>query len=101
VSPTRLPSSSIPGLRTIEITSESEQELQRFFEANPPNEAHEEIHGELPLGWSFTRKWLVGYVKCRRFLGGISERRHRSARSECLAHRPLHRCNFTAWNRRR
>lgn len=71
---TKLPSSSIPGLRTIEITSEHEQELQRFFEANPqyfrsvngesagPDEAHEEIHGELPLGWSFTKKWLVGYV---------------------------------------
>lgn len=74
VSPTRLPCSSIPGLRTIEITSENEKELQRFFEANPqyflsvngefagPNEAHEEIHGELPSGWSFTKKWLVGYV---------------------------------------
>ena len=48
--------------------------MQRFFEANPqyfrsvngesagPDEAHEEIHGELPLGWSFTKKWLVGYV---------------------------------------
>jgi GNAT superfamily N-acetyltransferase len=48
--------------------------LQRFFDANPayfvaiqgepagPNEAHEEIHGELPAGWSFTRKWVIGYV---------------------------------------
>ena len=74
MSPARLPSSSIPGLHTIEITSEHEQELQRFFEANPqyflsvngesagPNEAHEEIHGELPSGWSFTKKWPVGYV---------------------------------------
>ena len=48
--------------------------LQRFFDANPQyffavhgeparaNEAHEEIHGGLPPGWRFTKKWLVGYV---------------------------------------
>ena len=68
-----LPRSPIPGLRTIEITSVDEPTLQRFFEANPhyfvavqgepaaANEAHEEIHGELPPGWSYTKKWLVGY----------------------------------------
>jgi GNAT superfamily N-acetyltransferase len=26
------------------------------------NEAHEEIHGELPPGWSFTKKCVVGYI---------------------------------------
>lgn len=69
-----LPSASLPGLRTIEITSEYEQQLQRFFNANPqyflsvngesarPNEAREEIDSELPSGWSFTKKWLVGYM---------------------------------------
>ena len=69
-----LPRSPIPGLRTIEITSADEPALQRFFEANPQyflavqgepaaaNEAHEEIHGELPPGWSYTKKWLVGYI---------------------------------------
>jgi hypothetical protein len=74
MSPTKLPSSPIAALRTIELTSIEEPMLQRFFEANPqyflavngepahPNEAHEEIHGELPSGWSFTKKWLVGYV---------------------------------------
>jgi GNAT superfamily N-acetyltransferase len=58
----------------IEITAEEEPRLQAFFVASPeyflavngepagPNEAHEEIHGELPDGWSFTKKWLVGYV---------------------------------------
>jgi GNAT superfamily N-acetyltransferase len=72
--PTKLPSSPIAILRTIELTSNEEPMLQRFFEANPqyflavngepagPNEAHEEIHGELPPGWSFTKKWLIGYV---------------------------------------
>ena len=71
---TALPASPIAGLRTIEITAAHAPELQRFFEANPeyflavngepagPNEAHEEIHGELPAGWRFTKKWLVGYM---------------------------------------
>ncbi|NRF72117.1 GNAT family N-acetyltransferase [Aquincola sp. S2] len=69
-----LPSSSIPGLRAIELTPDRESDLQRFFEANPayflavngqpasPNEAHEEIHGQVPTGWSFTKKWLIGYL---------------------------------------
>ena len=46
--------------------------LQRFFDANPDyflavngeiagaDEAHEEVHGSLPAGWPFTRKWVVG-----------------------------------------
>lgn len=71
---TTLPSSPLPGLHTIELTAEREPELQRFFEANPlyflavtgeparPGEAHEEIHSELPPGFSFTKKWLVGFV---------------------------------------
>ena len=72
--PTELPPSPIVGLRTVELTPEHEPELQRFFEANPeyfvavngepagPDAAHEEIHGELPQGWSHTKKWLVGYL---------------------------------------
>ena len=71
---TELPPSPLPTLRTVEITSELESELQHFFDANPeyfeavlgepagPNEAHEEIHGEPPAGWNFTKKWLIGYV---------------------------------------
>jgi RimJ/RimL family protein N-acetyltransferase len=47
--------------------------LQRFFEDNPeyflavsgqppePNEAHEEVHGAPPQGWTYTRKWLIGF----------------------------------------
>jgi len=69
-----LPSSPVSALRAIELTPEEEPLLQRFFEENPeyfiaahgeragPNEAREEIHGELPAGWSFTRKYLVGYT---------------------------------------
>ncbi len=68
-----IPPSPIASLRTVALTAEHESVLQRFFDANPqyflavhgepagPNKAHEEIHGELPAGWNFTTKWLVGY----------------------------------------
>jgi GNAT superfamily N-acetyltransferase len=81
---TKLPSSPIAALRTIELTSNEEPMLQRFFEANPqyflavngepahPNEAHEEIHGELPPGWSFTKKWLIGYVDAQNNLSAMA-----------------------------
>jgi GNAT superfamily N-acetyltransferase len=58
----------------MELTGSSESLLQRFFDANPlyflsvngepaqPGEAHEEIHGALPAGWPYTKKWVVGYV---------------------------------------
>ena len=70
----QLPPSPIPTLRTIELAPDDEPLLQRFFEENPeyfvaayggppgPHEAHEAIHDELPAGWSFSKKWLVGYV---------------------------------------
>ena len=69
-----LPPLPVPGVRTIELVAGCEPLLQRFFDANPdyfvivngepaaPNEAHEEIHGELPAGWSFSKRWLIGYV---------------------------------------
>lgn len=69
-----LPPSPLCGLRTIELGSGDEPTLQRFFEANPQyflavqgepaaaGEAHEEIHGGLPPGWSYTKKWLVGCI---------------------------------------
>ncbi len=71
---THLPQSPIHNLRIIELTSEHEPLLQNFFEANPeyflavqgepanPNEAHEEIHGQLPEGWNFTKNWVIGYL---------------------------------------
>jgi GNAT superfamily N-acetyltransferase len=69
-----LPPSPLPGVRVLELAAGSEPLLQAFFDANPeyflaiqgepaaPTEAHEEIHGELPAGWSFTKKWVIGYV---------------------------------------
>lgn len=72
-----LPSCPVRGLHVFEITADHEATLQRFFEQNPeyflavhgepagPGEAHEEIHGALPSGWSFTGKRLVGYADQR------------------------------------
>ena len=69
-----LPQSPLPNLRTMELTSGHESILQQFFDANPeyffavqgepagPKEAHEEIHSQLPEGWIFTKKWVIGYL---------------------------------------
>jgi GNAT superfamily N-acetyltransferase len=79
------PSSSIPGLRTVELTAEWESRLQRFFESNPEyfiavqgepaglNEAHEEIYGGPPSGWSFTKKWMIGYVDARESMVAMAD----------------------------
>jgi hypothetical protein len=70
----RLPTSPLPELYIVEITVDRASALQRFFDANPlyfeavngepagPTEARDEILGELPAGWSFTKKWSIGYV---------------------------------------
>ena len=70
----RLPASPVADLAVLELTVTHERLLQRFFEANPeyflgvngepagPREAHDEIHGELPAGWSYTKNWLIGYA---------------------------------------
>ena len=62
------------GFGAIEIVADAVPLLQRFFDANPDyflavngeiagvGEAHEEVHGSLPAGWPFTRKWVVGLV---------------------------------------
>jgi GNAT superfamily N-acetyltransferase len=74
VSTSVFPRSPLAELRSVELTAGSEPLLQRFFDDNPlyflsvngepaqPGEAHEEIHGALPAGWPYTKKWVVGYV---------------------------------------
>lgn len=69
-----LPSSSVPDLTTVELAAGSEPLLQRFFDENPlyfittlgeparPDAAHEEIHEDLPAGWPYTKKWVIGYT---------------------------------------
>jgi GNAT superfamily N-acetyltransferase len=60
--------------RAVELGIDDIPRLQRFFELNPeyffavsgqppkPAEALEEVHGSLPDGWPFTKKWVVGFV---------------------------------------
>lgn len=60
-------------VRAIELTSLDISRLQEFFDLNPeyffmmngegpgPGEAHEEMHGELPAGWPYTKKWIIGF----------------------------------------
>lgn len=67
-----LPHSST-GLWAREITLLDVERLQAFFVENPdyfhrvhgcapqPDEARDEIDDRLPEGWSFTRKWKIGY----------------------------------------
>lgn len=71
---TTLPVSPIPGLCTIALTAAHAPSLQIFFDQNPayflatsgepagPAEALEEITSELPAGWSYTKKWVIGYA---------------------------------------
>ena len=71
---TQLPVSPIIGIRTVELTLNQSPALQKFFDENPvyflatsgevagPGEAHEEIESEVPAGWRFTKKWVVGYM---------------------------------------
>ena len=61
-------------VRAVDLGVADIAELQRFFNLNPeyflavtghgpaPTEAEEEVKGMLPAGWSFTRKWIVGFL---------------------------------------
>jgi len=71
---TALPASPRPELQTIELTPARAPLLQKFFDENPayflatsgepagPGEAIDEITSELPAGWSFTKRWIIGYA---------------------------------------
>jgi GNAT superfamily N-acetyltransferase len=75
---------AIGGLRAYELKAESMAELQTFFDANPlyfeavggapavPTEAIDEFESEPPKGWSFTKKWLLGFVDESNSLMGMA-----------------------------
>ncbi len=60
--------------RAVELGTEDIPKLQQFFELNPEyfvnvngqpptsTEAQEEVHGTLPEGWPFTRKWIIAFL---------------------------------------
>lgn len=78
-----LPESPLPSLSVVDLSDAGERTLQAFFEANPlyflsvhgvppqPDEAHEEIYGELPAGWAFTRKAVFGFQDSSSKLAGM------------------------------
>lgn len=73
VDPQALPGCSIEGIRVVELQGRDEAELQRFFAQAPdyflavngepatPNEAREELQGQLPPGWRCRRMYWLGY----------------------------------------
>ncbi|NVZ52499.1 GNAT family N-acetyltransferase [Pseudomonas sp. B6002] len=68
-----LPGCSVAGIRVVELGGSDVAELQQFFERAPdyfiavngepatPTEAHEELQGQLPAGWSCSRMYWLGY----------------------------------------
>ena len=73
VDPQALPGCSIEGIRVVEWQGSDEAELQRFFEQAPdyflafngepatPNEAREELQGQLPPGWRCRGMYWLSY----------------------------------------
>jgi GNAT superfamily N-acetyltransferase len=73
MSAVNLPSSALPALQVIRLGDAEVPLLQRFFDANPayffsvhgepaqPTEAHEEVHGALPAGFSHGEKLVIGW----------------------------------------
>lgn len=71
-------------LHAFEIRTDDVPELQRFFDANPEyfvtvtgepagaREAGDEFQGSLPDGWSFGKKWLLGFRNGAGFLVGMA-----------------------------
>lgn len=61
-------------VRAFEMGEADIPPLQAFFEQNPayylivsgepakPDEAREEVLGPLPEGWSYTKKWIIGFA---------------------------------------
>lgn len=72
-SPIELPPSPLRSLIVTDLSVSGEQVLREFFDENPlyflsvhgepalPGEAHEEIYGELPVGWAYKHKYVFGY----------------------------------------
>ena len=71
--------------RAVELGAEDVPDLQRFFDLNPEYflavggqpatlaEAHQEIHGALPAGWPYTKKWSIGFVDGSGALIGMAD----------------------------
>lgn len=72
--PPELPQAPGTGLSIRELHAQDEALLQGFFDDNPayflstagaparPCEAHEELHGTPPAGFSYGRQWVLGWA---------------------------------------
>jgi GNAT superfamily N-acetyltransferase len=79
-----LPFCSVEDLSVFELKPNNVPLLQQFFDANPayfmavhgeaarPNEAHDEFHEPLPAGWSFGKRWLLGWGDATGSLAAIA-----------------------------
>ena len=75
---------AVAGIRAVELGAVDIPRLQRFFDLNPeyflavngegpgPGEAREEVRGDLPAGWPFTKKWVLGFEDDGLSLAGMA-----------------------------
>ncbi|WP_347905527.1 GNAT family N-acetyltransferase [Pseudomonas purpurea] len=80
-----LPLSSRPNVRVVELGSDDEVRLQRFFDESPgyfltihgepatPDEARNELLHELPPGFTFSQKWTLGFEDCDGVLVAVAQ----------------------------
>ena len=80
-----LPTSPLPELEVVALGPGDEPLLQRFFDANPAyfdavfgepaglQAAREEIAEMPPAGWSYARRWLLGYADGDGELAAVAE----------------------------
>ena len=71
-------------IRAVELGESGIVPLQGFFESNPEyffaasgqppssREARDAMHGPLPAGWTFTKKWIVGFLDERDSLAAMA-----------------------------
>ncbi|WP_280151043.1 GNAT family N-acetyltransferase [Piscinibacter sp. XHJ-5] len=81
---TRIPVFAVGTLRALEFGAADVPALQAFFDANPDyfvgatgqpaeqDEALRELNDSPPAGWSYTKKWLLGFVDDRGALAGVA-----------------------------
>jgi GNAT superfamily N-acetyltransferase len=83
---TRAPTLFVAGTYcAVELGAEDVPDLQHFFDLNPEyfvavggqpatsTDAHHEIHGALPAGWPYTKKWSIGFIDDAGTLIGVAD----------------------------
>jgi GNAT superfamily N-acetyltransferase len=80
----RTPLFTAGSFRAFEIGVPDMPMLQRFYETNPeyhlavggeapgPNEARDELEAELPAGWPYEKRWVIGFMDERDAMAGMA-----------------------------